>query len=694
MKNINIDSTAKLINGKSIVLGTCYYPEHWDRKLWAEDLDRMLAAGIRVVRIAEFAWNKFEPAEGVYNFDFFDSFLELAADKGMKVIFCTPTATPPAWLSTKYPEILNADMDGNLIKHGSRRHYNYNSPVFLDFTRKIVEQIAAHYAGHPAIIGWQLDNEFNCENEWFYSESDTLAFRKYVKEKYENLEELNRAWGTAFWNQTYTAWDEIDVPRRTNNNSTNPHRVFDYIRFISESVCAYAKLQSDILRKYIKPGDFITTNGMFGNMDNHRMNRESLDFYMYDSYPNFAYCLDDYHRTDDMKDRRWSRNLTEVRSVSPVFGIMEQQSGANGWNTRMEAPTPKPGQITLWTMQSIAHGADYVSYFRWRTCTMGTEIYWHGILDYSGRDNRRLAEIREVSRKVEKLQAAAGAEYVAKVGIIKDYDNIWDAKLDNFHSRVEASSQEALFRTLQKSHTPFDYVYITDETDAGELEKYDLLFYPHATILTQARISALEEYVARGGRLVMGCRTGYKDINGLCVQDKLPGLAAGLTGTDIPEYSFVSPEDGKVYFEWDGEKAEAAVFNDLLAPAGESAQVLGSYTDSYYAGTPALIRNRFGKGEAYYFGGAFAYDTVCLFLKKLGTAAPWKEYIELPDTCELAVREKDGELFMFVLNYMPNEVQINLRHKMYELLGENELEGKQALPGYGVFVFKTELKIS
>lgn len=134
--------------------------------------------------------------------------------------------------------------------------------------------------------------------------------------------------------------------------------------------------------------DFITTNGMFGNLDNHRMEDECLDVYTYDSYPNFAYCLcEDPKHSDDLNDRKWSRNLTEVRSICPHFGIMEQQSGANGWNTRMEAPVPKPGQMTLWAMQSIAHGADYVSFFRWRTATMGTEIYWHGILDYDNRDN-------------------------------------------------------------------------------------------------------------------------------------------------------------------------------------------------------------------------------------------------------------------------------------------------------------------
>ena len=677
----------KLLNGSSIDLGVCYYPEHWDEGLWAEDLDRMLEAGIETVRIAEFAWSLIEPREGEFTYDFFDGFLELAGKKGMQVIFCTPTATPPAWLTEKYPEVLNADMEGHLYRHGSRRHYNYNSPVYREKTRIIVEKSASHYGPHPAIVGWQLDNEFNCENDRFYSQSDTAAFRRFLQEKYGTLEALNEAWGTVFWNQTYTAWEEVYVPRKTNTNSVNPHQVLDYYRFVSDSVNSYARLQADIVRKYKKPGDFITTNGMFANIDYQRMQKESLDVLMYDSYPDFGYALDGYNPADPMKDRWWSRNLAEVRAVSSIFGIMEQQSGANGWNTRMEAPSPRPGQLTLWTMQSIAHGADYISYFRWRTCTFGTEIYWHGILDYSGRENRRLREVREVSGKLSKMQELAGARYVAKVGIVKDYDNIWDAQQDRWHARVDLVSQNALFVVLQQTHTPFDYVYLENHRDAESLRQYDLLFYPHACILTKERIQVLEDYVAAGGKLVMGCRTGYKDINGKCVMEYLPGLAAKLTGTDIPEYSFVAPDEGRITVEWEGAEFAAAVFNDLLAPMGENAQVLGTYTSGPYAGTPALIRNRFGKGEAYYFGGAFAEDTVRVFLEKLGAVEPYGEILSLPEGCELALREKGGRCYLFVLNYIAEPAEIHIHTKLYNLLEQREETGRQILEKYGVRIF-------
>ena len=186
----------------------------------------------------------------------------------------------------------------------------------------------------------------------------------------------------------------------------------------------------------------------------------------------------------------------------------------------------------------------------------------------------------------------------------------------------------------------------------------------------------------------MGCRTGYKEKNGKCVTNYLPGLASALTGTDIPEYSFVAPDDGKVMAEWDEQKMEVAVFNDLLAPVGEGAEVLATYADSYYAGTPALIRNRFGEGEAYYFGGAFALDTAELFIRKLGIGEPYAEIMEIPAGCELAVREKEGIQYLFVLNYDKNPVEITLKVELKELLSGENCCGTQTLEPYGVRVYR------
>lgn len=678
---------SRIINGESITLGTCYYPEHWPREMWESDLKRMLAVGIEIIRIAEFAWSKFEQVEGEFSYVFFDAFLDIAEACGMKVIFCTPTATPPAWLTEKYPEVLNVDINGVSYAHGERRQYNYNSPKYNELSARIVRKIAEHYAKRECIIGWQIDNEINCECDVFYSQSDTIAFREFLKEKYKTLDVLNQSWGTVFWNQTYTAWEEIYVPRPTYQNSVNPHLELDYKRFISCSVRRYVNMQKKILDEYIKETDFITTNGLFGNLDSHAMTKESLDFLTYDSYPNFAYCIDSYKAEDVLKDRHWSDNLSVVRSVSGNFGIMEQQSGANGWNTRMEAPTPRPGQMTLWTMQSIAHGADFVSYFRWRTCTFGTEMYWHGILDYSGRDNRRLKEVADIHTKINQMMGIAGSKYEAKLAVLCDYDNIWDSEVDKWHGRIAKESHRAIFEAAQLTHTPLDYVYISDESSINELSRYKVIFYPHASIMTEKRAALLTQYVKQGGTLILGCRSGYKDINGICVQDRLPGLLTELTGTDVTEYSFIAPDTESVEVDWDGHIFQASIFTDMLAPC-RTGRICAKYSSDYAQGTPALICNEVGAGLAYYYGSAFNRDVVKAFLEKLQICNPYKAIVDPPECCEVAVREKNGERYMFILNYAKDEVMIDFRQEVYDLFMDKSLKGKEMLNRYDVKVVK------
>ena len=681
-----------ILYSKEIQLGTCYYPEHWDKKLWEEDLNRMKQVGIGTIRIAEFAWSKVEPTEGCFTFDFFDEFLDLCEKLNMQVIMGTPTATPPAWLTEKYPDALNARKDGVLFRHGMRRHYNYNSENYKRLSSIIVEKFAQHYGKRKCVIGWQIDNEINCEIAEFYSESDDRAFVLFLKNKHKTLDELNDAWGTVFWNQTYTDWSQVHIPRPTVQGTVNPHQTLDYYRFISDSACKWALMQADIIRKYKKEDDFITTNGIFGHLDYQRMNAESLDFITYDSYPNFAYIIDGYDKNDDsLRDRNWSYNLTETRAISPVFGIMEQQSGANGWNTGMGAPTPRPGQITLWTMQSIAHGADYISYFRWRTATFGTEMYWHGILDYSGRDNRRLKEINNISAKTKKMSAIAGSHYYAKVAILKDYDNIFDSELDVWHKSVEKQSQDAIFRVSQKTHTPVDFVYLTETLSdklSDKLADYDLVIYPHMTIVDDKYIPVLEKYVKDGGRLLIGCRSGYKDITGKCTMAKLPGKLKKLTGCDIPEYTYISPDAGRVRIKWGEDTFDASVFADQLVSEADSAKVVATYEDDYYKGLGALTCNKIGKGEAYYYGSAFSEDAIKVFFDRFDALEPFSDWFELPQSLELAVREKDGISYAFILNYQNKPESFVVKKGCYDVLENKRLQGTYELEPYGTAILR------
>ena len=686
---MNVNQTFKW---KKLSLGVCYYPEHWNNSLWEEDLRRMQKVGIHTIRIAEFAWSKFEPTEGQFTFDFFDKFMLVVEKVGMKVIFGTPTATPPAWLTEKYPEALNETIEGVLYRHGGRRHYNYNSFKYQELSTRIVEQIAKHYGQHQNVIGWQIDNEMNCEKDVFYSESDTLAFRSYLQQKYETLEALNDAWGTVFWNQTYTDWTEVSVPRKTIQVKGNPHQELDFTRFISESAIHFCRIQSEIIRKYSKKEDFITTNGMFGNLDNHKMEKECLDVYTFDSYPNFAYCLGEAPKSNKgLNDRNWSDKLTEVRSICPHFGIMEQQSGANGWNSCMEGPAPKPGQMTLWTMQSIAHGADYISYFRWRTSIMGTEIYWHGILDYDNRDNRKLAEIQNINDRIHNIEELTGADYIATVAVVRDYDNVWDSKLDVWHGRLENASSNEIFVAAQQTHTPYDYIYLQEDTELEELLKYKVVFYPHAAILTEKRTQLLEQYVGQGGCLILGCRTGYKDDTGKCVMTPMPGLATDLTGANVEEFTLIGPNDDAVYMDWDGNKLETPIMNDILEPITVDTKVLGTYTDNYYKGKPALLEHPYGLGRVIYFGSVFTRDNVEAFLNYTGVIHPFKDYITAPKECEIIMRQKGKVKFMFVLNFAHGESAVILHREVVDMDTLEKASGIITLAAYGTKVYKINI---
>ena len=672
---------------KTLSVGVCYYPEHWDESLWESDLKRMLDNGIHTVRIGEFAWSIMEREEGQFDFSFFDRFLNLCASTGMQVIFGTPTATPPAWLTSKYPEALNANADGVLFRHGGRRHYNYNSPVYREKVALLVGKMAEHWGHHPAIVGWQIDNELNCETNDFLSEADGKAFRAFLQKKYASLDALNEAWGTVFWSQTYTDWEQIDVPHTNAIASHNPSLLLDYVRFVSASALSFCAMQTEILRKFMDPRMFVTTNGMFGRMDNHEMARNILDVYMYDSYPNFAYGIDQKWDEDSLHDRHSSLDLTRVRSICPHFGIMEQQSGANGWYNRMEASMPRPGQLELWAMQSVAHGADYISFFRWRTSPVGTEIYWHGILDYDNRDNRRLREVKAFAEDLDRMQEVCGADTDARFGVLQTVDNQFDADVDHWHGRVQRASEEGIFAAAQETHTTFDFVDLRGDTKVEDLLRYPVLFAPHFVILREEETAILKAYAEAGGTLVIGCRTGYKDASGRCPMQPMPGLLRELTGTTVEEYTFRSPAEDVAEAEWDGRKVHVDCFMESLLPDKDT-EVLARYTTSYLKGEPVLTEHRVGKGRVLHFGGVFTRQAARRFLKNLDLAEPYEELIKAPDTVEVVGRVRDGQKWLFVLNYLPEAQEIKLNEKMVSLLDEETAEGRVEIPPYGVAVYR------
>jgi beta-galactosidase len=672
-------------------LGVCYYPEQWPSNLWEDDFQRMRELGFSVIRIAEFAWTIFEPEEGTFHFEFFDRVMDLAHQYNLQVIMGTPTATPPAWLTAKYPEVLNVSQAGVTYHHGQRRHYNYNSPVYQQLCQRIARQLAAHYKDHPALLGWQIDNELNCEVNVFYAEADHQAFRSWLQERYGTLDRLNEAWGTVFWNQTYTDWSQLTLTRPTPTDSPNPHQSLDEKRFISDSALNFARIQVEAIREF-DTTHWITTNGLFGHLDNHRLGCDVLDFISFDSYPQFSQIIPE-READPLRDRRWSLFLSGVRSISPNFAIMEQQSGPGGWVNRIEQPTPKPGQMRLWTYQSIAHGADMLLYFRWRTAIYGTEIYWHGINDYHNRPNRRVAEAATIGRELATVGSSiVGSTYQANIAIVKDYDNDWDGEFDNWSGPYQQQSTQAWFKALQHNHIPADLLYLQPETSLSDLSRYSYLIYAHPTMMSDATAALLQSYVQQGGTLIFGCRTGYKDTSGHCYMRPMPGPVADLCGVTVEDFTRIGPYQLAPSIRWAGQNTGeliADAFNDILHVETKDTEVVATYNEDadYYAGKPILTRRPFGQGAVYYYGAVFNARTAQAMIRQLELISPLALQLILPKDVELAIREKpEGGSVVFLLNYANKPQSIQLHQPATNLLTNKIVHGELTLAAYDVLL--------
>lgn len=678
----------KKVKENNIKLGVCYYPEHWDESMWESDFQRMKDLDFTYIRIAEFAWSIFEPEEGKFSFDLFDRAIELADQYGLKVILGTPTATPPAWLTYKYPEVLNVSQEGVQYQHGQRRHYNYNAPIYRELSERIVKKMVEHYGNNPAVAGWQLDNELNCEIDVFYSDADHTAFRKWLEDKYQTLENLNKAWGAVFWNQTYTSWEQVHLTRPTVSDSPNPHQALDEKRFFSDSAISYAGLQAKTIRSEAN-NQWITTNGMFGHLDNHKMTDELLDFFAYDSYPNFSKVFPDTGEKP-LLDRKWSWNLSTVRSISPNYAIFEQQSGPGGWVNRINQPSPKPGQLRLWTYQSIAHGADMVLYFRWRTAAFGTEIYWHGINDYHNQPNRRIEEVKKVSKEISKVgKAIAGSIYQAEVAIVRDYENEWDGELDGWHGNFTKDSQTAWFKALQYSHIPVDSLNFSKQTNIEELNKYKVLIFPHPAILIEESAELLEQYAKQGGKIVFGCRSAYKNKYGHPYQLPFPGMLRSLTGIEIKDFTMIGGFEEPPLISWKSRQKDIAVpgFNEVLELKEDGIEVLAEFKKVYYEGSAALTKKAVGNGYSYYFGGVFTLAIAEALIEELGLK-PMLENLILPENIEVAVRKNEGNKYAFLLNYASTAQEITFEKEQKDMLTGNLLNGSYSMNPYDVLILE------
>ncbi|SFR67811.1 beta-galactosidase [Halogeometricum limi] len=659
-----------------MTVGVCYFPEHWPRERWETDAAQMAEAGIEYVRMAEFSWAVLEPEPGSYDFEWLDDAVEILADHGLKVVLCTPTATPPKWLVDRHPEILQADPDGTPRRFGSRRHYCFNSPVYRQETRRIVSKLAEHYADVDAVVGWQTDNEFGCHHTVrCYCEDCAAAFSEWLRATYDDIDDLNEKWGTTFWSQRYRSFEAVDPPRPTPAEH-HPSHLLDYHRFASDSVVDYNRLHADILRDH--DDWFVAHNfmGDFETLDTHAV-ADDLDLVTWDSYPT-GFVQDRRTGTPSMDELRagdpdqvgMNHDLYRGTNDAP-FWVMEQQPGDVNWPPH--CPQPGEGAMRLWAHHATGHGADAVLYFRWRRCREGQEQYHAGLRKQDGSADRGYRDATDVAADLSDVDS----DHVdAPVALLHDYDDWWAVSAQPHAPEFDYwEHARTYYRALRARGVQVDVVH--PETD---LSDYAAVVAPSLHLADDERASHLREFVASGGELLLGARSGAKDPYNKLPDELAPGAFADLAGVRVDQHESFPADvdlsvavDGGRAADGNGDAYAVSVWSEWLDPAPET-ETLATHTTDLADGTPAVTRNVTGDGSTVYCGVWPGADLADELVSGLLSRAGVETTHRLPDG--VRVNERDG--LTWVSNFTSDPVSVDAPADATFVVGDETLDGFDA----------------
>ncbi|GAB4382402.1 beta-galactosidase [Albidovulum sp.] len=565
-------------------LGVCYYPEHWPEARWAEDAARMAAAGLGWVRIGEFAWSRLEPAPGEYRFDWLDRAIGVLADAGLRVVLGTPTATPPRWMLDRHPDMLALDAAGRPRGFGSRRHYCFSHEGYRAECARIVTELARRHGADPRVAAWQIDNEYGCHDTVLsYSPAALAAFRAWLARRYGTVEALNAAWGNVFWSMEYDSFERIGLPNLT-VTEPNPAHVMAFRRFSSDQVVGFNRIQAEILRAHTAAPLLHNYMGRIASFDHFAVGA-ALDIAGWDSYP--IGFLSDRLEADAAHKARFLRQGDPdmqafhhdlYRAVGRGrWWVMEQQPGPVNWAPYN--PAPLPGMVRLWTWEAFAHGAEVVSYFRWRQVPFAQEQMHAGLLRPDGAAAPALAEVEAVAREIAALPEAGTAP--AAVALVFDYAAHWaweiqpqGADFDYFRLVFAA------YRALRRAGLDIDIL----PPDADDLSRYRLVLAPGLATLSDRLAGALAAFA---GTAILGPRTNAKTAEmaiPVPLPPALPGLGAVVARVEsLPPGEAIPLEGGGAFRHWFEHLEGAAVSERTVtgAPAIVSAGRL-----HYLAGWP------------------------------------------------------------------------------------------------------------
>ena len=664
-------------NDKDLTLtGAYYYPEHWDESQWERDLKQMHELGFEFTHFAEFAWAQLEPQEGVYDFSWLDRAVALAAKYDLKVVMCTSTATPPVWLSRKYPEILLKSEDGTVQDHGARQHASFASPVYRKLAYRMIEELARYYGNDSRIIGWQLDNEPAVQFD--YNQAAEEAFREFLKEKYHhNIQELNAAWGTAFWSEVYSRFEEITLPK-TAQMFMNHHQILDYRRFAAKQTNDFLNEQCRLIKKYAK-NQWVTTNYIPDYDKGHIGGSKDLDFVSYTRYMVYG--------DNEGIGRRGYRvgNPLRIamandffRPVNGTYGVMELQPGQVNWGSIN--PQPLPGAVRLWLWSVFAGGSDFICTYRYRQPLYGTEQYHYGIVGTDGvtvtpggREYEQfMKEIRSLRKDYRPKEDKPETYLKRKTAILWNPENYWSIDRQKQNATWNTFAHvDKYYRTLKSYAAPVDF--ISEEKDFSQ---YPVMIVPAYQLADKELVARWKKYVEEGGNLVLTCRTAQKDRFGRLPEASFGSMIDELTGNHMEFYDLLLPQDpGQV--KMDGKVYTWNTWGEILQPSASN-EVWATYTNEFYEGKPAVTFRKLGKGSVTYIGvdssdGALERQVLDKLYSRLQI-----EVMNLPYGVTMEYRNGLG----IVLNYSDQPYQFALPQ------GAKVLIGTPNIATAGVLVFK------
>ena len=617
-------------------IGVDYYPEHWDKSLWRQDADLMKETGVKVVRMAEFAWSRLEPQEGTYDFEWLDEAIEIFAEREIKVVLCTPSNCMPLWFFEKYPTAMQTERDAHKTTLGIRGHRCLNNANVLKYSDRIIDFMTKRYADNKAVIGWQIDNEL--ESNFCFCGTCAGKFKEWVKKKYGSIEKVNEAYGNSVWSGEYSSWEQIKPPYGKYPYAwLNPSLVLDFNRYASDSMIEYVERQAAIIRKNC-PDTQITTNVWFcENKPNFYKCFKNLDFISYDNYPTT--------KIPDDSEVHYSHafHLDLMRGVKQKkFWIMEQLSGGLGSWAPMSRTT-SPGMIEGYSLQAFAHGADTVLHFRWRTATSGAEMHWHGLIDHSNVPGRRFKEFASLCKTAAALQGVQNTEIKSDIAILYSTDTEYAFKIQ---PQAEGMYYLEQLMLMHEAFTKFglNVDVISQDEDISE---YKIVVAPELYVTDSSVADRLYAFTENGGTVILTNRSGVKDENNKCIMEQLPTVYRKLAGAYVEEYNPIGCEQGNIKFA-DGSVFKCRQWCDILAT--DTAEIVASYDSDFYKGRAAVTRNRYGNGTAYYVGTISEKRMYQKLIKDILTDTGLSFVENLPDYVEISTRSGNDMTVRFIFN--------------------------------------------